>query len=225
MRSNSPCGIGAVALTAGLAFTAAAAASVLEGKWSVQMPSYQRNGLFQLACGLARNMKIISPAGRRWQFQRIAPGALAHTRALLLLCGLASCAGSPRTLALQPDFEVKTPAGVASVSIRESPVGMTDEEFAQLVMAGMERAARGSVIAGRVGPPFPFQRIVWHVNLSAQRGVSRLVVNVFDGASPYAYEQDTISNGSPAAVITSVVESMSKRLLADVAGQAKKPNE
>lgn len=157
-------------------------------------------------------------------FAHITPAALARTRALLLLSGLAACTGSPATLALQPDFEVMTPAGIASVSIRQSPPGMTDAEFTQLVRVGMERAARGSAIAGRVEPPFPSQRIVWHVDPSPPMGSSRLVVNVFDGANPYAYEQETVTNGPPTAVITSAVESMSERLLADVAAQANMPN-
>src|SRR5437868_4782950 len=122
-------------------------------------------------------------------FAHITPATLARTRALVLLSGLAACTGSPATLALQPDFEVMTPAGIASVSIRESPPGMTDAQFTQLLKAGMERAAPDSVIAGRVEPPFPSQRIVWHVNPSPPRGIARLVVNVFDGANPYAYEQ------------------------------------
>jgi hypothetical protein len=146
-------------------------------------------------------------------------------RALLLLSGLASCTGSPATLALQPDFEVATPAGIASVSIRQSPPGMTDAEFTQSVEAGMERAARGSMIAGRVEPPFPSQRIVWHVNPSASRGVSRLVVNVFDGTNPFAYEQETLTNSASTAVITSTIESISERLLADIAAQANRPNQ
>jgi len=49
--------------------------------------------------------------------------------------------------------------------------------------------------------------------------MSRLVVNIFDGARPYAYEEQTIGNGASRAVITSVVGSMSERLLADVAAQ------
>ena len=144
-------------------------------------------------------------------FARMTPVALMPPRVLLLLSGLAACTGSPATLALQPDFEVMTPEGIASVSIRQSPPGMTDAEFTQLVKAGMDQAAPGSVIAGRVKPPFPSQRIVWHVNRSASRGISRLVVNVFDGASPYAYEQETVTNSAPTAVIRSAVESMSER--------------
>jgi len=170
-------------------------------------------------------MKTTSLSADSRKFAPTSAGALPHMRALPLLCGLASCTGSPATLALQPDFEVMTPRGIASVSIRESPLGMTDEEFTRLVMAGMERAAPASVITGRVAPPFPSQRIVWHANESPPRGISRLVVNVFDGANPYAYEQDNVGNDAPTAEVTSAVASMSQRLLKDVAAQANMPNQ
>ena len=150
--------------------------------------------------------------------------ATALAPALMLFSGLAACTGLPATLASQPDFEVLTRAGVASVSIRQSPPGMTEAQFTQLVKAGMERASPGSVIAGPVEPPFPSRRIVWHVNPAAPpRGISRLVVNVFDGANPYAYEQETVANSEPRVVISSALESMSERLLADVAAQANPP--
>jgi hypothetical protein len=168
-------------------------------------PTHPRGRHFELIRGIVSNIKAAGLSADRWNFRRVIPGALAHTCALPLLCGLASCTGSPATLALQPAFDVMTPAGIVSVSIRESPAGMTDAEFTRLVMTGMQRAAPASVIAGRVAPPFPPQRIVWHVNLSAQRGISRLVVNVFDGANAYAYEQDTVTNGAPTAVVTSAV--------------------
>ena len=145
--------------------------------------------------------------------------------ALLLQSGLAACASSPTTLALRPDFEVVTPAGVASVIIRESPDGMTDGEFAHLVSTGMTLGAPGSMIAGRIEPPFPSQRIVWHVNPSASRGTSRLVVNVFEGAHPYAYEQETVTDSAPTAALASAIESMSTRLLADVAARANMPRQ
>ena len=106
-------------------------------------------------------------------FACITSGGPAHRRALLLLFGIASCIGSPAIVALQPDFEVMTSADIASVSIRQSPPGMTDAEFTTLVRVGMERAARGSVITGPVEPPFPSRRIVWHVDPSASRGISR----------------------------------------------------
>ncbi len=159
-------------------------------------------------------------------FACITPGVLARMCTVLLLSGLASCTGSPATLALQPSFEMMTSSGTASVSIRESPPGITDAEFTHLVRVGMERAAaRGSVIAGPVEPPFPSQRIVWHVNLSASRGVSQLMVNVFDGANPFVYEQDTITNDATRAAIMSTVESMSERLLAAIAARASTTNQ
>jgi hypothetical protein len=150
---------------------------------------------------------------------------LKHVRAFLLLCGLASCTGSPATLALQPDFDVMTPTGAASVSIREAPAGMTDEQFTQLVRVGMAQAAHGGVIAGGVEPPFPAQRVVWHVDPSPQRGVSRLVVNAFDGPTPYAYEEDTISDSSPTAVVAAAIDSMSARLWADVTAREQAPSQ
>ena len=156
-------------------------------------------------------------------FARLAPVALVRTLVLILLAGLAACTGSPATLAIRPDFEMLTPAGLASVSIRQSPPEMTDAEFTRLVITGMTRAAPDSVIACCSQRAFPAQRIVWHVDLTAARGVSRLVVNVFDGARPYAYEQEVVSNDTPSAAIASVVQSMSKRLLADVATHANMP--
>jgi hypothetical protein len=151
-----------------------------------------------------------------WPARAIAAGR-ACTGPLLLLFGLAACTGAPATLESRPDFEVMTPAGIASVSIRQSPPGMTQAEFTRLVRAGMKRGARA---AGRIEPPFPPQRVVWHVDPSASRGMSRLVVNVFNGASPYAYEQDTVSNSAPAAEVRSAVESMSCRLMADMAARS-----
>jgi hypothetical protein len=138
---------------------------------------------------------------------------------LICLSGMAACTGSPATLALQPDFEVMTQAGPASVSIRQSPPGMTDEAFTRLVRMGMERATSGGVMAGRVAPPFPSQRIVWHVNSGAPRGISHLAVNFFSGASPYAYEEDIVADGAPAAAIVSTIESMSTRLLTTVTAE------
>jgi hypothetical protein len=145
------------------------------------------------------------------------PRASAVGLALWLLFGLAACTGSPSTLALQPDFEVMTAAGVASVSIRQSFPGTTYAEFTRLVRTGMERATPGDVLGKPVGPPFPWRRIVWHVNPSGSRAASRLSVNVFDGSVPYAYEQEVLENGAPPGAITSAVRWMSERLLADIA--------
>jgi hypothetical protein len=144
------------------------------------------------------------------------PRASAVGLALGLLFGPAACTGSPSTLALQPDFEVMTTAGIASVSIRQPFPGTTFAESTRLVRIGMERAAPGDVLGKPVGPPFPLRRIVWHVN-QGLRGVSRLSVNVFDGSVPYAYEQEVLENGAPRGAIASAVTSMSERLLVDIA--------
>ncbi|HYZ62602.1 MAG TPA: hypothetical protein VE650_09115 [Acetobacteraceae bacterium] len=152
-----------------------------------------------------------------------APAGLARA-GTLLLWALASCTGSSTSVAMQPDFAVMTPAGLASVSIRQAPVGRTQADFAELVRAGMERAAPGSVIAGPLQAPFPSQRIVWHATQSISEGDSRVVVSVYNGANPYAYEQDTLTNVESAAGIRSTVRWMSERLMADIADQASRPS-
>jgi hypothetical protein len=114
---------------------------------------------------------------------------------------------------MTPDFEVMTPEGMASVSIRQSLPNQTDAEFQRMVMAGMQSAMPGRFVGQPVSAPFPTRRIVWHVNPMAARGVSRLFVNVFDGATPVAYEQDTVSNSAPRGTITHVVASMTTRLV------------
>lgn len=136
---------------------------------------------------------------------------------MVLLLGPAGCASSSAVLALPPDFEVMTSAGVASVSIREPLPGATDAETVKWVRSGMEQAAPSSVIAGPVKQPYPSQRIVWHVDQTASRGMVRLIVNVFDGVTPYAYAERNVANDAPTGAITSKIESMSKQLLSDVA--------
>lgn len=155
------------------------------------------------------------------------PGASAPGLVLILLLGLAACTSSPTSLASQPDpdFEVLTGAGLASVSIRQPPPGITDTDYVECVKAAMERAAPGSVIDGPTTQSFPSQRIVWHVDLTASRGVSRLVVNVFNGSIPYAYEQRVVINSAPRAVISSAIESMSRQLLAVIAARANMPTQ
>jgi hypothetical protein len=148
---------------------------------------------------------IIRPSGSR---------ASVVAFALVSLFGPAACTGSPATLALRPAFEVKTLGGIASVSSRGSLPGMTDSEFEQLVRMGMERAAPGSVLPGPVEAPFPQCRIVWHVNPSVGPGVSTLVVNIFDGSVPVAYEQGMVTSSAPTAAITYAIESVTKRLIA-----------
>jgi hypothetical protein len=132
--------------------------------------------------------------------------------ALGVLIVLAACTGSRTTLALPPDFLMRTPAGIASVSIRESLPGMTDHEFEQTVKAGMERAAPGAVLADPVDPPFPPFRIVWHVNPYGYHA-SNLVVNIFNVSVPFAYDQAVVDNSASPAAIMHTVESMTRRLI------------
>jgi len=129
---------------------------------------------------------------------------------------LSACTGSPATLATPPGFEVETPAGIASVSIRESPPGTTDAQFERLVASGMESDIPGSLVRGPVIAPFPTRRIVWHANPMAARGVSLLVVNVFDGSHPFAYEQQVVANDAPPGVLVSAIASMTSRLAMDL---------
>src|SRR6185437_12826939 len=97
----------------------------------------------------------------------------------------------------------------------------TDARFVEMVRTGMERAAPGRVVGGPVDPPFPPRRIVWHADPTASPGAARLVVNVFAGAIPYAYEQETVANGAPTAIVASAIEAMSTRLLAAMAARAR----
>jgi hypothetical protein len=94
---------------------------------------------------------------------------------------------------------------------------MTDSEFEQLVRMGMGRAAPGSVLPGPVGASLAQCRIVWHVNPGVGPGVSTLVVNIFDGSVPVAYEQEVVTNSAPTAAITYAIESATRRLFASYA--------
>jgi hypothetical protein len=133
---------------------------------------------------------------------------------LVLLFAVGGCTGSPETLALRPDFEITTASGVSSVSMREPLPGLTDEHFTQLIKVGMSRAALGSVQSGRIEPPFPTRRIVWHVNPIPSSGVSRLVVNIFDGSVPIADAQEVVANSAPDVEIIRTIESMTEQLMA-----------
>ena len=93
------------------------------------------------------------------------------------------------------------------------------------VKAAMERAAPGSVVAGPTAQPFPSRRIVWHADPTASRGVSRLVVNVFNGPTPYAYEQQVVADSAPRVVMSSAIEAMSRQLLAAIAARANMPSQ
>jgi hypothetical protein len=131
--------------------------------------------------------------------------------------GSAACTGSPPTLAQPPDFAVKTSGGITGVDIRGSLPGVTDSEFVQLVRAGMGRAAPGTVLPGPVELPFPECRIVWHVNPSAEPGVSTLVANIFHRSVPVAYEQETVTNNAPTSTITYAIASVTGRLIRSAA--------
>jgi hypothetical protein len=135
---------------------------------------------------------------------------------LLALSAVSACAGSPATVEMRPDFQVATAVGPVSVSIREAPPGMTLEEFDPVVKSGMEAALATSVAPAPPAGPFPKRRIVWHVDTIPPRGVSNLIVNVFDGSVPFAYEQQEVDNGDPPDVVTGVVRSMTHRLFAAI---------
>jgi hypothetical protein len=135
---------------------------------------------------------------------------------LLALSAVSACTGSPATLALRPDFELATPTGPASVSIRQAPPDMTLAEFDQTVKSGMETALTANLEPAPAMGPFPDQRIVWHVTTMPGRGHSRLIVNVFDGSVPFAYEQQMIDNADTQDVLAGTVQSMTSRLFAAI---------
>jgi hypothetical protein len=135
---------------------------------------------------------------------------------LLALSAVSACTGSPATLALRPDFELATPTGLASVSIREAPSDMTLAEFDRTVKAGMQTALGASIEPSPAVGPFPERRIVWHVNAMPARGASRLVVNVFNGSVPFAYEQQVVDNADTPDVLVGTVQSMTRRLFAAI---------
>jgi hypothetical protein len=70
------------------------------------------------------------------------------------------------------------------------------------------------VLSGPVAPPFPRCRVVWHVEPTAARGVSMLMVNIFDGSVPVAYAEDTVANNVPTAAVTNAIASLTTQLLA-----------
>src|SRR5258708_35453738 len=105
-------------------------------------------------CNLAAQMRAPTMVSPRW-LGRGHLSTVAVGLALVLLLGAASCTGSPATLALPPDFEVMTPAGVVSVSIRQAPLGTTNARFVEMVRTGMERARRDACSGARSARPFP----------------------------------------------------------------------
>jgi hypothetical protein len=140
---------------------------------------------------------------------------LFHTLSLSASVLLSACTGSPTTLALQPDFDVPTSAGPASVSIREAPPDMTFAEFEQAVSVGMQSAMPARAQTTPVAPPFPARRIVWHVYSIIRSGASRLVVNVFDGSSgPTISAQQVIDSADPRSSVEYAVRTLTQRLMA-----------
>ena len=127
-----------------------------------------------------------------------------------------ACTGSPATLATAPDFELATPAGIAGVSIRESPPGMPHAEFVRLVSRGMGAALHSSLIDDHTTGPFPSRRIVWHVNQVPARGVSRLMVNAFRGPDPFAYQEQIVDNSAPSETFVAAIASLTRRLSASL---------
>jgi hypothetical protein len=135
---------------------------------------------------------------------------------LASLCGLAGCTGGSEALALRPDFEVNTQSGLAAVSVREAPPGMADDRFTQLIETGMNRAQPGSVVvASAARGPYPAHRIIWHVEPEATRGVSRVTVNSYNGGTPFAFEQDVVTDDATGGQIVSTVEALTRRLAVD----------
>jgi hypothetical protein len=164
------------------------------------------------------HQQILATAGIGRSTRHPSPPAL--TLSLLVAISLTACTGSPGTLALQPSFEVATPAGLASVSIRETPPSMTDREFLRLIEAGMEQAAPGCVSTQPVNPPYPRLRIVWHVEPEPPEATSKIAVNVFDGGGPFAIEQAIVTHDASGPMLTDTIRSMSGRLLGEIAAHA-----
>jgi hypothetical protein len=128
---------------------------------------------------------------------------------------VSACTGSPATLALQPEFNVATSAGPASVNIRETPPEMTFAEFKQVVSVGMQSAMPNSAQTTSVAP-FPTRRIVWHVYPIIPRGASRLVVNIFDGSAATVEAQEVIDNTAPRSSTEYAVRILTQRLMAEL---------
>ena len=147
---------------------------------------------------------------------RISPILSLFILSLLALSAVSACGRAQAIADMRPDFQVATVSGLTSVSIREAPPGMTLEGFDRAVKSGMESALAASVEPAPAVGPFPERRIVWHVETNPPRGVANLVVNVFDGSVPFAYEMQEVENGDPADVVAGVVRSMTRRLFAQI---------
>jgi hypothetical protein len=136
---------------------------------------------------------------------------------LLSSITLAACAGSPATQAMQPDFEVSTAAGPASVSVRGAPPDMTTPEFEHLVEVAMSSAM--PTIPATAVQPFPDRRIVWHVDAMPPHGTSRLAVNIFNGSVPFSYHQEVIDDSAPRSMTVYAVRALSGRIAVTLDGR------
>jgi hypothetical protein len=93
---------------------------------------------------------------------------------------------------------------------------MTYAQFERVVKAGMESAMPAKAQTNAVATPFPNRRIVWHVFPMPPRGASRLVVNVFNGSVPFAYEQKLIDDGAPTSTVAYAVQVLTGRVVSDL---------
>jgi hypothetical protein len=126
---------------------------------------------------------------------------------------LSGCTGSPATLAMKPDFDMVTPGGVVSVSVREALPGMPDNEFRDVVMTGMEHGCSCAAVASRPTGPYPERRIVWHVTSNtASLGVSTVAANIFNGSVPFASAQAVVPDGIESGALIDTVASITRQL-------------
>jgi hypothetical protein len=136
---------------------------------------------------------------------------------LFALFGLTACVSSPKILAQQPAFELQSPMGLASVSIRTPLPDRTDRESRRLVTTGMLRALPGATLLAPPTAPFPERRFVWHVSHDVPNGTSRLVLNQFEGSKAVAYVQEEVGADASDAELLAAIESMTRRLYAQSA--------
>lgn len=138
---------------------------------------------------------------------------------ILILGGsilVSACTGSPATLGMRPDFEIMTATGPVSVSIRETPPGMTFADFTHAVSMGMRAARPGDVQITSVAAPYPVRRIVWHVQPMVRGAEAHLMVNVFDGSVPFADAQQTIDGSAPPGAIAYAIRALTRRICAQL---------
>ncbi len=192
---------------------------ILELFHSVNKPSDgSGNGMSVqvMRCEMVTAVGLAAPTIPEVNAMRVSSMLSLSIFSLVALSAVPPCAAASAIAEMRPDFLVTTASGRAAVSIREAPPGMTLEEFERTVKSGMESALAASVEPAPAAGPFPERRIVWHVDTIAPRAVSNLIVNVFDGSVPFAYEQQEVDNGDSADVVTGVVRSLTRRLIAAI---------